>query len=136
MAVEPNNPEKKIIVNEDWKSQVEAEKEAARRAQAAPGGDAPAAAVKAAGDGSPPGPLPPADLGFLIGTLYLQGAMALGLLPNPVTGKTDVYLDQAQHAIDLLAVLEAKTAGNRTPDESAELDGALHELRMAYVQRK
>jgi hypothetical protein len=139
MASEPNNPEKKIIIDEDWKSQVEAEKEAARRAEpAAPGAAAAAEEAKAAA-GPPPGPdvpLPPASLSFLIGTLYLQGAMALGLLPNPATKKSDVHLDQAKHAIDLLAVLEAKTAGNRTPGETAELDAALHELRLVYVQLK
>ena len=59
--------------------------------------------------------------------------MALGLLPNPVTKKADVQLDQAKHAIDLLAVLQQKTEGNRTPQESDELDAVLHELRMAYV---
>ena len=31
MADEPKNPEKKLIIDEDWKSQVEAEKEAARQ---------------------------------------------------------------------------------------------------------
>ena len=35
MSTEPT-PEKKIIVDEDWKSQVEAEKEAARHAEPAP----------------------------------------------------------------------------------------------------
>ena len=135
MAPEPQDAEKKIIIDEDWKSQVEAEKKAARRADAVTGAAAPAGGGTAAAEPSP-SPLPPANLSFLIGTLYLQGAMALGLLPNPVTGKSDVHLDQAQHAIDLLAVLEAKTAGNRTADETAELDASLHELRLTYVQRK
>ena len=31
--------------------------------------------------------MPPADFGFLIGTLYVQGAMSLGLLANPATKK-------------------------------------------------
>jgi hypothetical protein len=137
MASEPNQPEKRIIVDEDWKSQVEAEKEAARRAQTAPGREAPAEEVGGGGaeaPAGPSGPLPPASLNFLIGTLYLQGAMALGLLPNPVTNKREIHREAAQHAIDLLGVLETKTAGNRTPDETAELDAALHELRLVYVQ--
>lgn len=122
-------PEKKLVIDEDWKSQVEAEKEAARQAEppqrsAEPPAEAPA--------GERP-PLPPADLAFLIGTLYIQGAMALGLLLNPLTKKADVQPDQAKHAIDLLAVLQEKTEGNRTPQESSELDAVLHELRMAYV---
>ncbi|MEN6450163.1 MAG: hypothetical protein ABFC96_06710, partial [Thermoguttaceae bacterium] len=73
MSTDPNQPEKKIIIDEDWKSQVQAEKEAARQAEAGekPAGEKPAAQPS-------PGPgasLPPPDLTFLIGTLYLQGAM-------------------------------------------------------------
>ncbi len=124
-----DQPEKKIIVDEDWKSQVEAEKEAARRAQQA---DQPAGAGPSAG---PPRPLPPANLTFLIGTLYLQGTMALGLLPNPVTRKAEVQPDQAKHAIDMLTMLQQKTEGNRTAEESEELESVLHELRLAFVTR-
>jgi hypothetical protein len=128
MATEPT-PEKKLVIDEDWKSQVEKEKEAARHAEEPPKPVEPAA--------EPPAgarvPLPPADLAFLIGTLYIQGAMALGLLANPVTKKAEVQLDQAKHAIDLLTVLQSKTEGNRTPQESGELEAVLHELRMAYV---
>ncbi len=124
MSTEPT-PEKKLVIDEDWKSQVEAEKEAARHAEEPAKPAEPSAAAR--------GPLPPADLAFLIGTLYIQGAMALGLLLNPVTKKADVQLDQAKHSIDLLTVLQQKTEGNRTPQESEELEAALHELRMAYV---
>jgi hypothetical protein len=128
MTSEPT-PEKKLIIDEDWKSQVEAEKEAARHAEQPPKPNEPSA--------EPPTgerlPLPPANLGFLVGTLYIQGALALGLLPNPMTKKSEVHLDQAKHAIDLLAVLQQKTEGNRTPDETDELIAVLHELRMAYI---
>ena len=58
---------------------------------------------------------------------------ALGLLPNPVTNKVEVQLDQAKHSIDLLTMLQQKTEGNRTPQESDELEAALHELRLTYV---
>ena len=61
--------------------------------------------------------------------------MALGLLPNPVTKKADVQLDQAKHAIDLLTMLQQKTEGNRTPEESGELEAALHELRHGVRHR-
>ena len=33
----------------------------------------------------------------------------------------------------MLAMLQQKTEGNRTPEESDELEAALHELRLAYV---
>jgi hypothetical protein len=127
MPDEPKDPAKKLIIDEDWKSQVEAEKEAARHATEAdqPAEPRPAAAAR--------GPLPPASLTFLVSSLYLQGVIALGLMPNPVTKKAEAQPDQARHAIDMLAMLQQKTEGNRTPQESDELEAALHELRLTYV---
>ncbi len=127
MAEKSQNPEDKLIIDEDWKSQVEAEKEAAKQAEESK----PSAQPKASAEQR--GPLPPANLSFLVGTLYMQGAIALGLLPNPMTNKQEVQSEQAQHTIDMLTMLQQKTAGNRTADESAELEAVLHELRMAYV---
>jgi hypothetical protein len=49
-------------------------------------------------------------------------------------GRTEKNLPIAKHLIDLLDVLQQKTEGNRTADESANLEDALHQLRMAYVQ--
>ncbi|MEN6457372.1 MAG: DUF1844 domain-containing protein [Thermoguttaceae bacterium] len=127
MTAESNQPEKKIIIDEDWKSQVQAEKEAARQSGTS---DKPASGQQPSG--STP-PLPPADFTFLIGTLYLQGAMALGLIPNPIAKKSVRQPDHAKHAIDMLAMLQEKTEGNRTPEESSELENVLHELRMAFI---
>ena len=120
MTDQPQGQEKKIIIDEDWKSQVQAEKEAARR----PGHAEPA--------GQPPR-LPPADLTFLASTLYLQGMVSLGLIPNPIAERPKVQLDQAQHSIDTLQVLYDKTAGNRTPTETDAMDHMLHELRLAFL---
>jgi hypothetical protein len=135
MNDETPTPEKKIFVDEDWKRQVEAEKAAARRAEAASQSDSPTAAQPeaTASNEAKSRPLPPADLSFLIGTLYLQGAMALGLLPTADGKSRPVERDSARHVIDLLDVLQRKTEGNRTPDETAELEAALHELRLAFV---
>lgn len=128
MPEDTTNPEKKLIIDEDWKSQVEAEKEAARHA---PEPEQPAPAQPPAAEAGHA--LPPAELSFLVGTLYVQGAMALGLIPNPMTKKTEVRLDHAKHAIDLLAMLQRKTEGNRTPEESEELESILYELRMTFI---
>ena len=127
MAEEAKNPEKKLFIDEDWKHQVEAEKEAARHAQAA---EKPAEEPSSAG---PRRPLPPANLTFLVSTLYLQGAMALGLVPNPMTHKAEKHIEQAKHSIDLLSMLQQKTEGNRTAEESAELEAILHELRLTFI---
>jgi hypothetical protein len=122
--------EKKIIIDEDWKSQVQAEKEAAAQApddgQAAAGEDTADAAAQDV-------PLPPASLEILIGSLATQAMVSLGILPNPMTNKPERLPNQAKHLIDMLAMLLEKTEGNRTPEESALLDDTVHQLRMAYV---
>jgi hypothetical protein len=79
--------------------------------------------------------LPPPSLAFLITTLGTQAMVALGEVPNPISGKMERLPNQAKHFIDTLAMLEEKTAGNRTPEESALLSSLLHQLRMAYLTR-
>lgn len=130
--------DKKIIIDEDWKSRVEAEKEEALHKQQAEttakpdaAQPAPAPGDQAEEDADPP--LPPPDLMFLAGTLYMQALIGLGVVANPITGKPKVRVNQTRHAIDALEVLRQKTEGNRSADESAALDNMLHELRMAFV---
>jgi hypothetical protein len=117
-------PEKKIIVDEDWKAQVQAEKEQLGRQAAA---EPPPSSVP------PKGPMPPASLSVLATSLGTQALVALGLVPDPPSGKPQADLEQAQYLIDMLAMLQAKTEGHRTPEETGVLDHLLHELRMGYV---
>jgi hypothetical protein len=79
--------------------------------------------------------LPPPSLAFLITTLGTQAMVALGEVPNPISGKMERLPNQAKHFIDTLGMLEEKTAGNRTPEESALLTSLLHQLRMAFVSQ-
>jgi hypothetical protein len=90
------------------------------------GGPGPAA-------GGPPG-APKADLTSLLVMLYGDAMANLGQAPDPMSGRPHVDLEQARFAIDLLAMLQDKTRGNRTPDESAVLEEMLTALRMGYVR--
>ena len=83
--------------------------------------------------GEPAGP-PKADLTSLLVMLYGDAMANLGQAPDPATGRPHVDLEQARFAIDLLAVLQDKTRGNRTPDESAVLEEMLSTLRMGFVR--
>jgi hypothetical protein len=116
----------KIFVDEDWKSQVQAEKEALDRQVHQPEG-----AVKPP---PPAGSLPPATLAVLLTTLATQTLVALGQIPHPVSNKPETHLDEAKHFIDTLEMLEAKTVGNRTTEETQLLDNLLHELRLGFVE--
>jgi hypothetical protein len=124
MSNDPNSGEKKLYVDEDWKSQVEREKAADAVGEQTP---------ESSEQKRPTEQLPPPTLAFLVSTLYLQGAIAMGLLPNPIADKQDIQLDRAKHAIDMIAMLQEKTQGNRTPEESEEIEATLHQLRMAFV---
>lgn len=113
--------EPKIIIDEDWKSQVEAERDAA---ESEPTDQAGAETERT---------MPPANLELLAHSMAAQAVVSLGIAPDPMTGKAQVDLPTAKFHVDMLAVLEEKTAGNRTPDEEKVLSEALHELRMLYV---
>jgi hypothetical protein len=44
-----------------------------------------------------------------------------------------MHLELARQVIDTLGVLQEKTRGNLTPEESQVLEDTLHELRMTFV---
>jgi hypothetical protein len=66
-------------------------------------------------------------------SLASNAAASLGMMPHPVTGETGVDLKTAKHWIDVLGMLEKKTAGNLDPQEAQMVEGLLADLRMQYV---
>ncbi len=119
--------EKKIIIDEDWKSQVQAEKEAVEKKASEPEMPAP----EEPSDTDPP--MPPASIGMLMSSLATEALLSMGHLPHPVTGETILRRNQAKYLIDTLDLLKEKTAGNLTSEETIALDDVLHQLRMAFV---
>ena len=119
--------DRRIIVDEDWKSRVEAEREAQKNAEAS--GTQPAAGA----EGADTDELPPASLPFLVTTLATQAMAALGQIPDPVEQKPVIRLQLAKHHIDTLAMLQEKTKGNLAPEEVSMLEEVLHQLRMFFV---
>ncbi|HEX5471342.1 MAG TPA: DUF1844 domain-containing protein, partial [Lacipirellulaceae bacterium] len=109
--------DKKIIIDEDWKSQVQAEKE-----QAAQGQPAAAKQESASAEVADP-PMPPASFELLLTTLATEALVALGQVPHPVTGKAHTQRNQAKFLIDTVEVLREKTKGNLTESEQQVLDG-------------
>jgi len=117
----------KIIVDDDWKAQAQAEKE--KLAQEAEQETDAADQAGAAG----PRQLPPASFTTLISSLVTQTFLALGGMEDPKTKRRYVDLDLAKHHIDTLAMLEEKTKGNLSEEERQLLDQGLYECRMQYV---
>jgi hypothetical protein len=121
--------EKKIIIDEDWKSQVQAEKEEAAKAKSVAG----ATTVEPSAEDADP-QMPPASFELLVTTLATETLVALGMVAHPITGKSVPRRNQAQYLIDTLDVLRQKTKGNLTPGEQQMIDSVLHQLRMVFVE--
>ena len=120
----------KIVTDENWKDQARAEKEklAEEEKKQAP-------TTSAHGEPSEAGPMPPANFMTLLNSLVIQILFGLGRVGDPNTKEPlPVNLDLAKHHIDMLQVLEDKTKGNLSEEESQALSLALHEVRMQYVQ--
>jgi len=63
-----------------------------------------------------------------------NAALFLGQIPNPKTGQGEVNLELAKMFIDQLAMIQEKTRGNLTNEETTVLRNALSNLQMAYVE--
>ena len=122
MPDQPDQP--KIIIDSDWKSQAQAEKERLSEQEKA----RPASGARGPDD------MPPADVRALVGSLATQALLYMGAFPDPETGQAMISLEYAKHAIDLLGVLEQKTRGNLDPEEQQDITEVLNELRQRFVQ--
>jgi hypothetical protein len=76
--------------------------------------------------------LPEASLEGLVNMLAVEAVMHLGLLENPMGGRS-IDLEAARHVIDMLGVVQNKTQGNLTADEAELLSNVLSDLRMQFV---
>ena len=155
----------KIFVDEDWKAQVQREKELARQqaeqtrqeteaaapaqgdlppnvtplaAGAAPGAGVPAGAPDApAAEGAPEGGDPREEdpWRLLVSGLVTQTMLALGAIVPRGEKQVMVDLDYAVYNLSLLEALREKTQGNLTAEEEGELTQALGELQRLYQMR-
>ena len=75
----------------------------------------------------------PASFMSFVMSIASNAASALGMMEHPVTHQREVDVDLGKHWIDVLGMLEKKTANNLTPQEKRMLEGLLADLRMQYV---
>ena len=113
-----SDEEKKIIIDEDWKSQVEREKEKLEEEPESPSDQNPE--------------MPPASFEFLVTSLGTQAMMALGQIADP-NGQAIYHPDLARHHIDMLVMLQEKTKGNLTDEESSLVENFINQLRQLFI---
>ena len=75
----------------------------------------------------------PASFVSFMMSIASNAASALGMMEHPVTHQREVDVELGKHWIDILGMLEKKTAGNLTSQEKRMLVGLLSDLRMQYV---
>ncbi len=115
---DPATSDPKIIVDDDWKSQVQREKEELKEKMAAEPTDS---------------DIPDASFPMLVTTMATQALANLGQLPDPIENKPVIRKPLAKHFIDTLDMLEQKTKGNLNDQELGLLSETLHQLRMVFV---
>jgi len=115
----------KIIIDEDWKTQVQREKEEARKKAE----EEPKPEEKAAPEAEE------ASFEGLVSGLAMQAMIALGVLAPRDAKEVMIDLRGAKYVIDLLIVLRDKTKGNLTPEEQGYLAESLADLQQTYVLR-
>ncbi|AHI06533.1 hypothetical protein BDW_10165 [Bdellovibrio bacteriovorus W] len=74
-----------------------------------------------------------ASLSVLVMSIASSAVMAMGLAPDPQTGEMSKDKNMARFNIDLLLVLQQKTKGNLTNDESQFLDNLVNDLQLKFV---
>jgi len=102
-------------VDQDWKDQVDKEKESAQSKNEA---------------------YHQPTFTVFISSLGMQAMIAMGKLENPMTKKKEKNCDQARFLIDTLGVIQKKTKGNLDSEEDKALEEYLFNLRMMYVEAK
>jgi hypothetical protein len=82
-----------------------------------------------------PDPRQAIDFYTFILSIGSSALVHLGDAPHPETGApVPRNLALAQQSIDILSMLELKTRGNRSPEESKLLDQLLLDLKLRYVE--
>lgn len=80
--------------------------------------------------------LPGINFSTFIFSLNSSALVHLGKITAPGASGKEVNLALAKQSIDILGMLEDKTSGNLTEDETNLLSNMLHDLRLMYVKLK
>ena len=78
--------------------------------------------------------LPKINFSTFVVSLNASALLNLGAIEDPTTGQSNKDLAMAKQTIDILSLLEEKTAGNLSTDETSLLKSILYDLRIIYVK--
>jgi hypothetical protein len=89
-----------------------------------------------AGDQEPPLQFPEINFPTFIASLNASALLQLGAIEDPTTGTKNKNLPMAKQPIDILSMMQEKTAGNLSQEEENLLKNILYDLRLMYVKEK
>jgi len=78
--------------------------------------------------------LPEINFPTFVVSLNASALLHLGAIEDPTTGQKTKNLPMAKQTIDILSMLEEKTAGNLNNEEKNLLKNILYDLRLMYVK--
>ena len=78
--------------------------------------------------------MPSIDFSTFVLSLATSALFHMGLAPGPEGATPDANLPLARQTIDTLEMLEAKTRGNLSEDETKLLQSVIYEARMSFVK--
>ena len=84
----------------------------------------------------PPLQFPEINFATFIASLNASALLQLGAIEDPTTGTKNKNLPMAKQTIDILSMMQEKTAGNLTQEEENLLKNILYDLRLMYVKEK
>jgi hypothetical protein len=95
-------------------------------------------ASEAAGEqqSEPPPQFPEINFATFVASLNASALLQLGAIEDPSTGQKNKNLPMAKQTIDILSMLQEKTAGNLSEEEGNLLKNILYDLRIMYVKEK
>ena len=79
-------------------------------------------------------PLPEINFSTFVVSLNASALLHLGAIEDPTTGQTNKNLSMAKQTLDILHLLEEKTVGNLSTEETNLLKNILYDLRIIYVK--
>lgn len=79
---------------------------------------------------------PPVSFITFVLSLAQSAMVLMGEAPEPENGRYMTNLPEAKHTIDILAMLDCKTRGNLSAEESEILTSLLCDLRLTFVKKQ
>jgi hypothetical protein len=84
----------------------------------------------------PPLQFPAINFSTFVASLNASALLHLGIIEDPSSGTKNKSLPMAKQTIDILSMLQEKTAGNLSDEEENLLKNILYDLRIMYVKEK